>query len=157
MKKTNRFKIIIAGFIVIFFSVSSAGQVKLSNLSWLLGKWESLSGGTYTTESWERLSDNTFEGYGETINTTSIESISSETLRIVEMSGEIFYIAKVAHNQYPIAFKLTQCSDSSFVFENHEHDFPQRIEYTLSNEDQLTVNVSNTKDGFSIHFVRKKL
>ena len=72
------------------------------------------------------------------------------------MSGDIFYIAKVHHNELPIAFKLTQCSDSVAVFENPEHDFPKKIEYKLTDQDRITVTVGSSGEGFKIDFQRAK-
>ena len=76
------------------------------------------------------------------------------------MSNEVFYVAKVGHNELPVTFKLTSCSDKSARFENSSHDFPRVLEYTLERAEKeraekLTVYVSDGKDkGFSVHFDR---
>ena len=80
--------------------------------------------------------------------------VSQESLRLVEMSGEVFYVAKVGHNDLPIAFKLTSGSDDRAVFENPQHDFPKRLEYRLT-EGRLVVTVSDGGTrGFTLDFTR---
>jgi hypothetical protein len=95
----------------------------------------------------------TLEGVGATYASEKLNS--SESLRIVEMSKAVFYIAKVDHNSLPVAFKLVKCSDTHVIFENLDHDFPKRIEYKAITLDKMTVRVSDAKDkGFTINFVR---
>lgn len=116
----------------------------LEAASWLLGHWETERG---ATESWSRVSDDTFEGHG-------FDGRSHETLRLVEMSGAVFFIAKVPHNEMPTSFRLTSCSDDTLVFENPAHDFPRRLEYRRQ-YDALQVIVSDGGErGFQLMFHR---
>jgi hypothetical protein len=72
------------------------------------------------------------------------------------MAGEVFYIAKVAHNPLPIAFKLSECGEGLAVFTNPAHDFPRRLEYRLAG-DALSVQVSDGTEGgkgFTLNFKR---
>lgn len=122
----------------------------IEQISWLLGDWQQLTTSTTTKESWRRVSDNTFEGIGSTI---SSNGTFKETLRIVNMSGEIFYLAKTPGNALPVAFLLQECSLKSATFVNTKHDFPQKIEYQLSSLNRLEVEVSAVgNDGFKLIF-----
>ena len=115
----------------------------LERADWVLADWVSAEG---PTESWHRAGARTFEGAGTS-------GPGSEALRLVEMSGQVFYIAKVAHNELPVAFKLVECSDALLVFVNPAHDFPRRLEYRRTAADAMTVAVSDGGDrGFEIHF-----
>lgn len=103
------------------------------------------------------ISPHTFEGIGETRSTINHELSSSESLRLVEMSGENYYIAKVAHNPRPISFKLVDCGARRVVFENPDHDFPSKLDYRAVGADRLTVEVSgDAGEMFSLHFTRDK-
>ena len=127
----------------------------LSDLNWLLGEWKTqvkqdLTNELLTTETWLKLSDKTFEGFGKTAN-------NIESLRLLEMSDEIFYLAKVSHNPSPIAFKLTACKSNAFIFENEQHDFPNTIEYKQINSNAIQVKVSGkTEKSFTIQLYRVK-
>lgn len=120
----------------------------LNELDWLLGQWQTQNHLPLTTEHWTKLSDSTFEGAGETVN-------SQESLRLVAMSGEIFYLAKVSHNPVPVAFKLIHCINDVFTFKNSQHDFPNTIEYQRISPKAMQVMVSGkSKKSFGIQFFR---
>jgi len=122
-------------------------------VQWLAGQWTSVSERTVISENWQPLSDSSWEGTGETRDKTSGVLRGSESLRLLSMNDEVFYLAKVAHNDYPVAFKLTECSDTRAVFENPGHDFPKKIEYLLQPAGDLHVQVSDgAEQGFDIHF-----
>jgi hypothetical protein len=128
----------------------------LDAVYWLLGDWQASIGEDMTVESWRAGGPGTFEGFAETRSRASNELINSESLRLVEMSGEVFYIAKVRHNDLPVAFKMTTCSNNIAVFENPNHDFPRRLEYRFAGEGRITVNVSDGVDeGFTVNFETK--
>ncbi len=125
-------------------------------LRFLTGEWIADGERTLTRETWTRVSSRTFEGMGEVVEKTSGSRQSAESLRLVEMSGEVFYVAKVGHNALPIAFKLVECSNESAVFENAAHDFPRRLEYRRTGADSLVVSVSDgTAKGFTLRFVKQ--
>lgn len=50
-------------------------------------------------------------------------------------------MADVPENQEPVYFKFTTLTDSTFVCENPDHDFPKKISYTLK-ENRLTALLS---------------
>jgi hypothetical protein len=137
--------------------VSGADCSSLDTIGWVSGHWVSVSESNVTSETWHPLSDTSWEGSGETRDKESGELRSSESLRLVAMGGEVFYIAKVNHNEYPVAFKLTECSDSRARFANEGHDFPKQIDYLLPDEDDLRVQVSDGgEQGFEIRFNKSR-
>lgn len=125
---------------------------KISDLGALIGIWQNVQQKRIIQEQWHQVSDNTFEGSGETYTD---QWQHNESLRLLSMPEGIFYLAKVAHNPLPIAFKLTHCDGKSVVFENLEHDFPNKIEYIFMDKQHLTVAVSGQNNkGFTIEFTR---
>ncbi len=123
----------------------------LNSLSWLVGKWISKTDSGTTIEHWNKVSPKTFEGMGANYRDNSLKS--SESLRIVAMSGEVFYLAKVKSNPIVTPFKLTSCSKSSVTFENKGHDFPKKLVYQLIQPNKLDVFVTGENNkGFVIHF-----
>jgi len=125
---------------------------RLSDLNALLGTWQSVQSQITRQEQWLQVSDNTFEGNGQTY----IEQWKhNESLHLLSMPEGIFYVATVAHNPLPVAFKLTQCEKTRLVFKNSSHDFPNKIEYDFIDHDQVTVKISgHNNKGFNIEFTR---
>jgi len=153
--KINSISLLLVSIIFQSCSLFDIDRIDLNNISWLLGDWHSEEGESIITESWIKVSENTFEGYGETrdINSGSISNF--ESLRLLFLSDEIFYLAKVNHNELPIAFKLTSISETSLIFENKDHDFPTKIEYVKVSENKMAVIVGNDEKEFTINFTRK--
>lgn len=141
--------------ILIFFLSVIKGDPNSCQFHWLLGTWVSENEKSITTETWTWISKQTLEGSSITKGKSSNSVLQSESLRLVKMEGEIFYIAKVAHNELPIAFKMTSLTDSSATFENTKHDFPTKIDYRLITPDKLSVKVSNEKKHFTITYIKE--
>ena len=129
----------------------------LATLQWVLGAWRAQDDRAITHERWDQVSPTTFEGRAEVVRKPSSETGDLETLRLVEMSGVVYYIAKVGHNDLPVAFKALECSDAGATFVNPDHDFPKRLVYRLEGGDRLTVDVSDGgSKGFSLEFLRQE-
>ena len=138
-------------------SVAGASECSsLSSLGWLLGEW--LAEGSKTTwrESWTAIAPKIWEGRGVEASKSDPGKQSSEELRMVEMGGSVFYLAKVAQNELPIPFRLVECGDDRLVFANPAHDFPRRLDYTRKRDGRLQVRVSDGADkGFMLDFARQ--
>lgn len=128
----------------------------LETVAWLVGTWQAESGDRLLTETWVSASPITLEGRGVTRARADGRVIDSEDLRLVAMGDGVFYVAKVAHNERPVAFTLTSCADGRLVFENPAHDFPRRLEYRRVAADRLEVSVSDGGErGFRLDFSRR--
>jgi hypothetical protein len=125
--------------------VYSAQGVKSTNdlsiLDWLSGTWEYKSEQNITIEKWEKQSTKTIEGFTTVRKIDAEEPGFSESLRILSMKGDVFYLAKVDQNEMPVPFKLVSAEGAGYVFENRQHDFPQRITYFKQNADSMIVRV----------------
>jgi hypothetical protein len=123
---------------------------------WLVGQWAAESSDRIVLETWREASAATFEGSGVTTARSDGAVLDSEELRLVAMADAVFYVAKVAHNPYPVAFRLTTCVDGRLVFENPTHDFPRRLEYVRQADGGLEVTVSDGAErGFKLQFQRR--
>lgn len=135
---------------------AAADCASLAELRWLLGDWAADGDKTSFHESWAELGPQTFEGSGIERAKTDGAVKGSEVLRLLEMAGSIFYVSKVAHNDLPVAFRLTSCEEGRFVFENPAHDFPRVLEYRRDGHDRLVVRVSDGGEkGFTLDFRRE--
>jgi hypothetical protein len=128
----------------------------LDAVTWLIGSWQAESGATTITETWVVASPITLEGRGVTRAKADGTVRDAEDLRLVAMGDGVFYVAKVAHNERPVAFRLTACSEGTLVFENPAHDFPRRLEYRRVDATRLAVHVSDGGSrGFRLDFIRQ--
>jgi hypothetical protein len=136
-------------------SAGAADCRSLVSLDWLQGEW--LADGKKSTwrESWAAIGPHTWEGRGVETSKAEPARSNAEDLRLVEMGGGVFYVAKVAHNELPVAFRLVECSPARLVFANPDHDFPKRLEYERQPDGRLRVNIGDgAGEGFTLDFVR---
>ena len=117
-------------YFTIFFNLPAAmaqNNNQMEKLSWIVDRWISVDGESRSYEYWEKINDNLFIGASETVKNGDI--IFAEKLKIEKIGDDIFYIADVKHNPEPVMFKMISLNDTVAIFENPEHDFPQKITY----------------------------
>jgi hypothetical protein len=51
------------------------------------------------------------------------------------------------NNQQPVYFKLISKEDGRYIFENKEHDFPQRVIYHLVSNDAVHARIEGVRNG----------
>lgn len=131
-------------------------KCELSSLTPLVGLWQAQTKKSVVSEYWRQVSELSFEGLGQTHDMSGVLK-DSEELRLVQMQGTVFYLAKVKHNPLPVAFALISCQNNQFRFENKNHDFPKQLDYQLLSADSLKVDVSDgAGQGFRLNFNRQK-
>jgi len=73
--------------------------------------------------------------------------VSFEFFRVTAgADGKIAYWASPL-GRPPVPFTLKETSEKKAVFENLEHDFPQRILYWLDTQDRLHARIEGPKDA----------
>jgi hypothetical protein len=123
---------------------------------WLIDTWVQKNDESSIIEEWRRVSDTILQGRGLLIQNEGSDKKTTETILLVQIDGEVFYIAKAAQNDLPVSFRMVSISDQNAVFENLDHDFPKRIEYSLNSNGDLEAIVSDGGDrGFSLLFTRQ--
>lgn len=124
-------------------------QIKhsLDDLQFLAGSWEMNvpERGLTITEHWMQPLGGAMIGMGRTVAGGQMKSW--ESLRIIQAESGIEYIAKPSQNSEETSFKLTSLTATEVIFENPDHDFPQRIIYRLIDENSLTARIEGTRDG----------
>ena len=71
----------------------------LSIFNWLSGTWEHKGDKSITIEKWEKISPSTFEGKNYVRKINDQEPNFSESLRLVSMKGEVFYLAELKNQK----------------------------------------------------------
>lgn len=98
-------------------------------------------------EIWRIANDTTLSGRGLRIRPENGDTVTLETMRIERRDTSIFYIAIVrGQNQnQPVTFRLTQVDYEGYLFENPEHDDPQKIRYLLLGNRELQVTTEGRR------------
>ncbi|MEP7168596.1 MAG: DUF6265 family protein [Bacteroidota bacterium] len=144
------------------FSLSTHFIYAQSKLKLFEGTWEMKDerGGTMY-EEWHRLSDSLYRGENYAVSENKKRVFETVLIKFVE--GKLCYAPTVKDQNEgkEIVFPLKEITDDGkkFVFENMEHDFPQRIIYHFKNKSMLDARVEGTVDGkeksSGFHFVKK--
>ena len=122
-----------------------AAKPTIAALGWLAGTWGFERNGRDVREQWMPPDGGTMIGMSRTVSKG--KTIEYEFLLLREgEGGDIFYVAKPAR-QPEAAFKLVKLTANEAVFENPQHDFPQRILYTRKDDGTLLAAIEGTKDG----------
>lgn len=125
-------------------AASAADKASLAQLSWLAGSWASDSGGTRAEEHWMAPAGGMMVGMSRTVRQRGRASL--EFFRIVEDTLGVAYLASPG-GRPPTRFGLVDLEARSVVFENPEHDFPQRILYWLDDRGRLHARVEGKVRG----------
>jgi len=125
----------------------SRGSAKepLDALTWLEGEWVRETTRGEAVEIWDRVSDDTMEGSATLA--TEEGRVVTEFLRIEGLGEDVFYVAKPRENAMPTPFRLVSSDKTHFVFENPDHDFPQRIIYVREDYRHLRVRIEGMEEG----------
>ena len=130
-------------------AVPAESESDLSGLHWLKGHWKGQPGKATYSERWQLTSRGTLEGDAAMVNHAG-KQVLTEVLRIEKIGSHIVYIAVVNQN-HPVLFTLIETTvedhKPTWVFENKEHDFPQRIIYTREAPDSLLTRVEGVQKG----------
>ena len=130
-------------------TVPVEGDSDLKDIHWLVGQWEGQLGKNTYYESWKPTNLGTLEGRASMVNPQG-KVIYTELLRIDKIGSHVVYIAAVKKN-HPVLFTLIETSEENnkpkWVFENKEHDFPQRIIYIRESPDSLVAHVEGVIKG----------
>lgn len=137
--------------LLLIFPVFQSGQE--TNFDWISGEWIRTNGkaGLITTESWEKISDDTYKGIG--LTKKNGETVFREDLRLIKKEENWVYEV-VGVNVDTTNFIVTSYSGNSFSAENQENPFPKQIEYSY-NEEKLTAEISDENRKIVFEFRRE--
>jgi hypothetical protein len=75
------------------------------------------------------------------------KTVHTEHIQIREANGQIAYIVALGLGAKPTVFKLVRSSTNEAVFENPDHDFPQRIIYRRESAEALFARIEGIEKG----------
>jgi hypothetical protein len=74
------------------------------------------------------------------------KNVDFETMRIEQNGSDVIFYARPRSNKEETAFKAIRMGASEVVFENKQHDFPQRVIYRRDG-DKLFARIEGDKNG----------
>jgi uncharacterized protein YciI len=106
----------------------------------LQGTWKMENKEIY--EHWDKLNDSSMKGFSYKLEDGQMSI--TEYLNISYIDKDISYTATVPNQNQGkgVNFRLTK-ADSSFTFENPDHDFPKKIVYQMLNDNEIFVQLSD--------------
>ena len=108
------------------------------------GKWKLNVNNSEVYEEWIMESETELTGKSYSIN-NGVQDIGE--VLFLKKFAEIWAYVAIPEGQNITLFKLIKYSSNKFVFENEEHDFPQRIIYEFSDDDKLSVAIEGIVNG----------
>ena len=122
----------------------------LQQLSWMKGLWTSQEGDRRIEEYWTEPAGKTMMGVARTI--VGEQTVDFEFLRIVQTKPDtIVYLASPGGRCPPTSFELKQIEGKRVVFENLNHDFPQRVIYWRDPDGMLHARIEGERNGQPKH------
>lgn len=114
----------------------------VDDLSWMAGHWLECTARGEAAETWTDGRGGMMLGLSKSLRGGRA---SWELSRIDRTADGVTFFANPS-GQSPTAFKAVSITRARAVFENLDHDFPQRMIYTRS-EDQLTGRIEGMVGG----------
>ena len=116
----------------------------ISDHQWLVGCWERARPNGRIVESWTAPANGVIAGISTSIRDTTRRV--TERLRLFYRGDTLIYEASPAR-QPMNEFKSTKIAADELVFEDPEHDFPQKIIYRKVGADSLFAHVEGDRAG----------
>lgn len=118
--------------------VAAADAQEAAALAWLGGSWSGVRDGVASEEHWTTPDGGALIGLHKEVRDGKM--VSFEFLRIVEEGSRVCYVAS-PRGGAPTSFCAVELGERRVVFENLQHDFPQRVLYWLDDRGDLHARV----------------
>jgi hypothetical protein len=124
---------------------AQTGSGDLARVAWLGGCWKAANAEAGSEEYWMPAAGDTMLGMGRTVKQG--KTVTHEFMQIrVGADGALSFVAHPA-GQRTAAFAVLRLTDSEVVFENAQHDFPQRVAYKLEAGGRLAARIEGMRNG----------
>lgn len=118
--------LVVVGTFIAGFVAVNAAPVRVDTLTWLQGCWRLSSGGRIVEEQWTAPRGGAMLGTSRTVVDGKLTEYEFVVLR---ERGEGLVFQAHPSGQLSGEFPVVSADGASVIFENREHDFPQRIGY----------------------------
>jgi hypothetical protein len=125
--------------------IHAQSTARIEDAAWLSGCWSFAGKDRFTEEHWLPPAGGAMLGLSRTIRGGKM--VEFEFLALREIDGKLSYVA-IPSRQKETVFPLARHSPTELVFENPNHDFPQRVIYRRL-PDGIAVRIEGVVDGNS--------
>ena len=117
----------------------------MSDYNWMSGSW--LAHGMEYIEEWTIVDDSTMTA--RVYKEEGKDTIVTEVIIFNRRGTEFLYTptVKSQNSGQPITFKATVTNPNELQFENLAHDFPNRIVYFRTSDQQMDVRIEAVANG----------
>jgi hypothetical protein len=134
-----------------FAASAGAAEPDISQLGWLAGCWKHEQAEAGSEERWMPAAGGTMLGVSRTVKQG--RTVESEFMEIRHLpDGRLAYIAHPS-GQETATFVAKQLGTTEVIFENLQHDFPQRVAYAKDGEAGLAARIEGMRNG-SLRVIR---
>jgi len=123
---------------------AAAEASDIGRLAWMTGSWAGEKDGVRLEEHWMSPRGATMLGMHRDLRG---RTVSFEFFRVVEDSLGLVYLAQPGGRAPATPFRAKGLEERRIVFENLEHDFPQRVIYWLGKDGALHARVEGMIGG----------
>jgi hypothetical protein len=147
-------------FLILFGSCHSIIGSEFRAMNCYVGHWIYETKENKLYEIWTKNKDGNY--VGRSFMLVDKDSVFSETMLLELNRNKIEYKVSVKNQNRneQVIFKYKEKKNNDLVFENPNHDFPQRIIYSIPKADSFKARIEGNKDGSyleeSFNFVRVK-
>jgi hypothetical protein len=122
-------------------------EANFKPLHGLVGTWKMETARGSLFETWQLSSAHQLAGKSFRIRNT--DTVLLEQVDLSFKDGNILYIPVVRgqNNEQPVIFRLISNTGDQYIFENKEHDYPQRVIYKIVSKDAVHARIEGTKNG----------
>lgn len=146
--------------ILLFFTsllmLSCASPQRPMNVYDMAGLWQSTDG-PLLYEEWHITSDSNLQGISFSVN--QADTLMLEAMRIAFVDGEWYFFARMPDEgeSDETAFARNQQEKLSWVFENADNEYPNRVIYSVLSDSSLYARIENMRGNKQKEFHFKRL
>ncbi len=133
----------------VMYSAAALADTTRTLPTWLVGCWESKDGSSL--EAWSQDDDATLIGFSSIVSDGKVTFYELMSIRLHD-GGELVFTAYPS-NQPGGSFPAISQDAQAVVFQNADHDYPQRIRYRRAG-DQLIADIALASGDQPYDFVK---
>jgi hypothetical protein len=142
-------KMLLSAFLLMSASTANANVGPAELPGWMTGAWERVEGDKWSDEYWTPpkaglMIGASRSGVGEKL-------VFWEHMRIMREDDGALAFWAISGDQQPVRFGLTKIASSEIIFENADHDYPQRVRYWRQGK-ELKAQISLLDGSKAVNF-----